>query len=149
MQCNLCDNESKDIALIEGVELSVCEDCTKFGNVIRTISKEVKEKPKKNVKVEKEKETIYLISNNYGNIIKKERENLNFTQKEFANKLSEKESLIHNIESERFEPSIELARKFERFLNITLIERYKEEEFKKEEKDLGELTLGDIIKKKD
>jgi putative transcription factor len=149
MQCNLCDNESKAIALIEGVELSVCEDCTKFGTVIRTISKEVKEKPKKNVKVEKEKETIYLISNNYGNTIKKERENLNFTQKEFANKLSEKESLIHSIESERFEPSIELARKFERFLNITLIERYKEEEFKKEETDLGELTLGDIIKKKD
>ena len=148
MQCNMCNKEAKVIALVEGVELSVCNDCGKFGNIIKPIRKESKETPK-TIKIEKEKEIIELIANNYGEMIKKKRESLGLTQKELANKLAEKESLIHNIESERFEPNIELAKKFERFLGITLIEKQQEERLNKEKKETRELTLGDLIKKKD
>ena len=68
-------------------------------------------------------------------------------QEDFANKINEKVSLIHHIETGRHEPSIELTRKLERFLRIKLIVEHEEtHDTAKKEGRPESFTLGDFIK---
>lgn len=149
----MCGKEDRLFkTLIEGVELTVCEECARFGTVIREavpeeIAQKPKEKEKKLVgKEQKEEEIIEVIVSDYGNLIKSKRENLGLKQEELAQKIAEKESLIHNIESEKFEPNIKLARKLERFLRIKLVEQQKVGKCESREDETKEMTLGDLIK---
>ena len=131
-------------AIVEDVELNVCENCTSFGKIIGTV--ENKQTP-----VEKHLEATektQIIIKNYAEIIKKKRESLNLTQEEFAKRISEKESLVHKIESGSLEPSLELAKKIERFLKIKLIEEYEEQQEKRKSVNFETFTLGDFIKTK-
>jgi len=128
-------------AKVEDTILEVCEDCSKYGELIET-------KPVRIVKfrrmprVKEEAETI--IVDNYGKKIIEARKKINLTREEFAKKINEKESVIRRVESEEMEPDDKLAKKIERFLNIKLRKTYKEKPI---EKKLirGELTLGDIV----
>lgn len=145
----MCGKESRLFkTLIEGVELNVCDNCAKFGAVVKAVAVENKISHKqkiKEVKRKKVEEVIELIVSGYGKIIKSKRENLGLKQEELAQKIAEKESLIHNIESEKFEPSIELARKLERFLRVDLVEQQKVGKFESKEDDGKGMTLGDLM----
>lgn len=63
------------------------------------------------------------IVENYGEIIRNARMKIGLSQEEFAKQLSEKITIIKRIEQGNFKPSIELARKIEKFLKIKLIEK--------------------------
>ena len=152
MQCDLCGAKTENLfrAIIEGTELNVCKDCAKYGKVIEKKPIKLVEEKKEHVKksVESEKEIVQIIVSDFAQRIKKKRESLGLKQKEFAKKISEKESLIHNMETGSFKPSISLARKLEKFLKVKLIEEY-EEEHKKETTTKSEgFTIGDLIKVK-
>ncbi len=135
---------------VEGTILNVCGGCSKFGKIIAPTKVAVSKKVKKAVVKEEEakKEIVFAIVDDYDNRIKKAREAMGIKQEEFAKKISEKESLVHKIETGHFEPNISLAMKIERFLKIKLIEQYEESYVgKKEAKDEG-FTIGDILKTK-
>ena len=54
MQCDLCGKEDElYLALIEGTELNVCKNCSKFGKIIKKIIRETKEIKEKEVKKKK------------------------------------------------------------------------------------------------
>jgi putative transcription factor len=113
------------LAEIEGTSMHVCTECSRFG----------KTKGKTNVRVvveeKKRKETtepVYVFAQGYGTMVKKAREKLGLKQEEMAKKLNERESTLHNIESEHFKPSIELARKLEKSLHISIVEEIKDEQ---------------------
>ncbi|NQV08353.1 TIGR00270 family protein, partial [Candidatus Woesearchaeota archaeon] len=89
---------------------------------------------------------INMLVENYPEIIRNKREKLGMKQKEFASMLSEKESLIHKIETGAFEPSLNMARRFERALGVSLIQEYKEEHKKLKAEEGEDLTIGDMIK---
>lgn len=149
--CEMCGNEEQLYKTsIEGSELNVCKQCSKYGKVIKKIQEPKKvEKPKEKKTIQKEEpEITQIINPEFSQLIKKKRESLNLSQKEFAKKINEKESLIHNIESNRFEPNIKLAKKIEKFLKIKLIEEYKEETQKLMKGKSETLTIGDFIKVK-
>ncbi len=150
MQCDLCGAETENIfrTIVEGTELNVCKDCSKYGKVIEKRVIRVKEDVKKELTkpVEPEKEIIQVIVPDFAQRIKKKRESLGLKQKEFAKKISEKESLIHNMETGSFKPSISLARKLEKFLKIKLIEEYEEEHKKGSKTKTEGFTVGDLIK---
>lgn len=137
---------------IEGTELNVCKACSRYGKVITLIKVEVKQEKKPKIVGKKEgesqKEVAFTIVEDYANRIKKAREKLGMKQEEFAKKINEKESLIHKIETEHFEPNISLAMKIERFLKIKLIEQYEESHIKKAEAESDSFTIGDILKTK-
>jgi len=137
---------------IEGTELNVCKVCSRYGKIIAPVRVEVKEekKPKKVIEKVKEikKDVTFAIVDDYANIIKKAREKLGIKQEDFAKKISEKESLVHKIETGHFEPSIGLAMKIERFLKIKLIEQYEESHINKKEVESDGFTIGDILKTK-
>lgn len=151
MNCEICGSDEKLFkTLIEGTELNVCKKCSKFGKIISEVRIETKEK--KPAKIEREtapeKEVLQIIVPDYGLRIKKAREALGLKQEDFAKKINEKISLIHNIESNRFEPSISLARKLEKFLKITLVEQYEDTHDKVSKAKSDLFTIGDFIKVK-
>ena len=145
----MCGKESKLlVALVEGTEMNVCSQCAKFGKVVKRAEAYVIKKKKATVK-EAEQETIQVIVDDYTKIIKEKREQRGMKQEDFAKKINEKESLIHNIESGKFKPGIKLAEKIENFLGVKLIEEYKEEHLIGKTEPGNGMTIGDMIKKQE
>jgi putative transcription factor len=146
MRCEMCGKETDLVkAIIESAEMDVCVNCAKHGTVLRRISmgsmRRSIEPPKP------QKEIIEEVREDYAEIIRKAREDTKLSQEEFALKISEKESLIHKIETGGLLPSLKLARKLERILHIKLVEVIEEHHNAgAEKKKSDELTLGDVIK---
>src|SRR3989344_1678844 len=146
MQCELCGkNTALFKAEIESVEMTVCQDCTRFGSILNKL--QTSEAPKiKTAAISKRRpELNEEIVENYGRLIKRAREKLNFTQEELAKKLNEKESLITKLENNSILPSLELARKIEKQLNISLISIEEEENIISKNSD-DSLTIEDLMK---
>ena len=81
--------------------------------------------------------------------IRKKREQLGMKQEEFAKKIAERESVVHKLETGEFTPSLKLAIKLEKRLNLKLIEELEEEKQKiKLGTESAELTIGDMLKLK-
>ena len=141
-------DQSLNTAIIEGVELNVCPDCSKFGKVIAQVHRpSAKEQHKEHVRQEEQKEEkIEILVENFPEIIRKKRESLGLTQKEFAAKINEKESIVHKIETGNFIPPLSLAKKLEKVLGIKLVEEHQERHYISKGKKYGEYTLGDFIK---
>ncbi|MEM3374480.1 MAG: multiprotein bridging factor aMBF1 [Candidatus Woesearchaeota archaeon] len=145
--CEMCGKEDiLVIALIEGVELNVCNSCASFGKIVKKQSPEKineKKELKKEKKVE-EREVIMVVREDFSSIIKNKREKMGLKQDEFAKFLNEKESIVQKIENGTYIPSIEMARKLEKQLNISLIEeRVVEPQHIKAKNET--LTIGDMI----
>lgn len=145
INCDLCGRTEENIqdAIIEGVELSVCPDCSKFGKVIGSRKPPV-EKQFRKFPVKEEK--LQSLVENYADSIRKGRELLGLTQRDFAMKINEKESTIHKIETGSLQPELSLVRKLENFLGISLLEDIaKKPESVKRKPEAG-MTFGDFIK---
>lgn len=145
----MCGSEGRLLkAEVEGTILNVCQNCSKFGKVLSRPSSprfDQKKKFKRPMpEKEKEEEPMELVKTNYNSLIKKGREKAGLMQKELAAKMAERESVIQKVESGHQKPSIQLARKFERFLKIKLVETYTEEN-KSYKSSKKALTIGDII----
>jgi len=149
MNCDLCGKVEDSLVKtnIEGVELDVCSACSKFGKVIAPVHRpSPKEQHKQFQSHAHAKEKVELLVEGYASIIKKLRESKGLTQKDFANKINEKESTIHHIEIGSLEPNLQLAKKLEKALGVKLTEQYEERhESHNKKKDEG-FTLGDFIK---
>lgn len=142
--CEMCGKEDNLVlALVEGVELNVCSKCASFGKIIKKhIKKEIKKEIIK--KPQPEREIIMVIREDFSNLIRNKREKMGLKQDEFAKFLNEKESVIQKIENGNYLPSIEMARKLEKQLNILLIEeKIVEPQHLKAKEDV--LTIGDAI----
>lgn len=146
--CEICGRETELLKCeIEGCEMSVCEKCSKFGKVTERISAEVHETRFNSPRQKANEEELAII--NAASKVKNAREKKGLTQVQLAKAIAEKESVIHRIESGSTEPSMETARKLERFLGIKLIESVSSEQkaVKRDEDDAGVLTIGDLLRK--
>jgi putative transcription factor len=121
----------------------VCESCAKFGKAIFVKQNLQNVKPiKKDIT-----EIISLVNSNYPIIVKNAREKQGLKQEELAKKIDEKTSLIHKVETGSMQPTILLAKKLEKVLNIKLIEVYEETHETLNFKN-SDLTIGDLIREK-
>src|SRR3989344_777781 len=139
--CDLCGKKTELIsALVEGTMLSVCTNCSKFGNVVQ-LNKSNINKPKV-IEIDR-----YLddITDDFAEKIKTAREKLNLKQEELALKVQEKLSVIQSLESGKIKPQISAARKLEKFLGIKLIETVHLPEINKLNVKYRALTIGDLI----
>jgi putative transcription factor len=157
--CDICSSQDRTYKIeVEGSILNVCEKCASFGKVVGKVKQELPEKKKKKLekaaeklaeeKAKKETETIQIITPNYSSIIRKAREKQGLKQEELAKKIAEKESVIHKLESGIIIPTIQLARKLEKFLRVKLIETVEMDSSDSGEKKSGfdGVTLGDLIR---
>ena len=127
---------------MEDTILEVCEDCSKYGELVET-------RPVRIIKVRrmptlKEEEDETVMIDNYGKKIIEAREKTNLTREEFAKKINEKESVIKRIESEEMRPNDKLLEKIERFLDIKLRIPYEMKKLAAKPRR-GKLTVGDIV----
>ncbi len=150
MNCELCGQKPAVYdSEIEGTTMKVCIDCSRLGSNKRKSNVKIVIKEKR----PEEKEPIYLFVPGYGSIVKRARERLGLKQEEMAKRLNERESFLHQVESEHIKPSVDIARKLERELKINILEEIKD--FSNgtsggktsSSRDAG-LTLGDFIKHK-
>ena len=152
INCDLCGKSEENLvrAAIENAELNVCPDCTKFGKVLASLKGQAYiNNPKNNAAMPEEKEEkVKLLSEDYSESIKKARQAMGLSQKDFAARINEKESVIHKVEIGALEPSFLLAEKLEKALNIKIIEEHHEnhQAFKKKRNE--GFTLGDFIIKR-
>lgn len=124
--------------LIEGTVFTACKNCSRFGKPVPIARPIFVRKPRE--------EPELLIDPNCGKKIHLGREAMKLSQKELAEKLGEKETVIARVESGKMVPPIETVRKLEKFFGIQLITTPPVEKIigKKEEK--VDLTLGDVVK---
>ena len=154
MNCDMCGKETNLFKTdVEGSILNLCKECSKFGKIISTVrevreEKEIRKALPSKAKEIKEEEIVLTIVSDYGEIIKRKREQLGIDQEEFAKKINEKKALIHKIEINQFEPPIDLARKIEKFLHITLIEQQELKMDKLSKSKSEGFTIGDFVKLK-
>ncbi len=146
MNCDLCGKETEMYkALIEGTELTVCSSCTKYGKVIGRVRTEAPEKAKQEKKTEAEEEAIDSVVGNFGEQLKRKREELGLNQPDFAKKIAEKESILHKLETGAIRPTLDRARQLEKMLGLKLVEELKEEPVS-QQKSKDVMTLGDFVK---
>ncbi len=141
--CEMCGKEAQlTPAELEGVELKVCPNCTRFGKV----------KPgtpailhrKKPLPVE---EPQFSIVSNYSFLIRSAREKKGMTQEDFAKFLNERESVVSKWESGSLKPSVDNAGRVGQLLKINLVQKEETVAGKIEPKNkIEEFTLGDFIK---
>lgn len=145
----MCGKEEDLVrAFIEGSELDVCRGCAQYGKIIRANYTQQSSKKVLPQQAQPKEELVELIVDEYAEKIKHAREKLGLQQKELAVKLAERESLIQKMESSQMKPSLELARKLEKFLHITLVKEEKIEAVVPVHSKSSTLTLGDMLLKK-
>lgn len=152
MQCEMCGKGEKLIeAVVEGVVMHVCGNCSKFGNVVPlqpTIVNEENKRVQERARVKQDDLTEGIVDD-YSKIVKGGRERKGLKQEELAKEIAEKESLIHSIESGHIKPSFKTAKKLEVYLNISLIEKYEKKIEKKDVNFKDELiTIADLLRVK-
>ncbi len=165
--CELCGREIPDerlcrTVMVEGVVMTVCPQC--YNRLMkkrgvptqRTFTtpslatrkpRPVKSRPPRRIP-RRILEDDYEIVEDYAERIRRARQRLGWTQKVLAQKVREKENVIKRIEAGRLKPSIELARRLEKVLGITLLEPIADEvEFDySSRKGDDYFTIGDLIK---
>ena len=146
MECCICGKyiEIPKKIEIEGSIVDVCDNCMKYGKIVKVT--EIVSKPKKNLKTQPEIDEFQLVEN-YGMKIKVAREKLGLKRVDFAKRIAEKESVIKRVEEERMIPNEMLIRKIEKFLKIKLTSEKVNlgRKIKSKKKMSGKLTIGDIV----
>ena len=150
-ECELCGSpvSAPYTVLVEGVELRVCAKCAKGKKVMNrpasaragpASSRGAAAKPSQKVK----EEDLEVVEN-YGGIIKRAREAMGIPIKVLGEMINEKETLLLRLEEQKTLPSISLARKLERALNIKLLEQPDVVEGSSQQRGKGELSIGDFV----
>jgi putative transcription factor len=153
MNCEMCGKGTElCTASVEGVVMKVCSKCSGHGKIIRRpqpriIPRRIN-RPTLSSVSEPEVELVEAVVEDYAKKIRDARSKAGLTQKEFAKKINEKESLLHKMETGSFKPSMPTAKKLEKILQIKLVEQREEEKLKMPASKSagGAMTIGDMIK---
>ncbi|MEM0453875.1 MAG: multiprotein bridging factor aMBF1 [Sulfolobales archaeon] len=160
VHCEICgtavEKRSSKIVFVEGARLVLCPSCYSKINKkltaepLKTQAEVKKTQPVNTQKNVRQRESIkeeYEVVEDFATRIKNAREAIGWSQKVLAEAVKESENVIKRLESGRLVPSIELARRLEKVLNIKLLEPIIEgnEHVDLSKKIPKELTLGDIV----
>ncbi len=145
MFCELCGKRTKDLykVEIEGTEMVVCKECSRYGKVIGKYSTTPKPRPVKKVKIEEKEE---IIIPEYAEIVRSVREREGLSIEEFAKKIGERESTLRSIERGEILPDEKFIKKFEKQFNVKLTQEIKLTEVPRSKEKPEALTLGDVVK---
>lgn len=141
MDCELCGKNATERAIIEGATLNVCAKCASFGNRLAPPTQIAA--PKRQAPAA----PVLTVVSDVDARVRAAREKLGLSQKDFALKLNEHQSVIHHIEIGK-PVSLELARKLEKALRLTLVEASTAVTITSEKTKTGPVTIGDLIKLK-
>ena len=142
MNCDLCGKEAElHKTVIESSRMNVCKNCEKYGRVIESTEK-IRTAAVTQTKPDEELQTLV---SNFGELLKKKREQLGLSHREFARKIAERESTLHKLETGTIALTIAKAKNLEKMLGLRLTEEIQEEPVALRT-GKTEMTLGDAIK---
>lgn len=164
--CEICGRAIKGKALrvlVDRSEMLLCPSCAKrHGKILGTyaasrrqpqsvVTSPYRTRPYRvRTRPTRRREENYEVVEDYAERIREAREEMGLTREILARMVGEKESTIRRIESGKLTPSIDLAKKLERVLKITLLQPVSEGlEALREEGEEYYLTLGDVVEFKD
>jgi putative transcription factor len=175
VQCEMCGTEtsSPKTVKVEGAELQVCDQCAEFGTEVKTESTSSTSTKYSTSSSSSSSSSssggstssgggggsrrrsdmfddMDEIAQDYDEKIRTARESRGLSQKELAQELNEKASLIRKLERSETLPSDEIQTKLERFLEIDLSGSGGADDSEWEaDSSTGEYTLGDMVERKD
>lgn len=172
VQCEMCGAEtsSPTTVEIEGAELDVCDDCADFGTEVEQqstggastkystdsssdgadgSSSAGGASGSSNTRRHDMFDDMEEVVQDYDERIRNAREAAGLSQKELAQELNEKASLIRKLERAASLPSDSVQGKLERKLDITLTEGGVDDTEWEGGASTGEYTLGDVVQRKD
>ena len=162
MICELCGADVprlKNVA-IDATILSVCTDCSRFGDEVATPALRQSTMPPiiaQRLEMRQRRMTprdVYTqageleLADDFPQRIRQAREARGWKQADLGAKINERVSVIAKLESGAISPGDALVRKLERELGIALKERVQPVAVKKQAARAG-LTLGDLVKLND
>ena len=176
VQCEMCGKEvsSPSRVKIEGAELDVCDECTDFGTELKTDDSSSSSSTKYSTSSSGSSgsssssssssssgggssgrrrdmfDEMDEIAQDFDDQIRSARESEGLSQKELAQQLNEKASLIRKLEQGNSLPSDDVRKKVEGALGIDLSAGGSSDdtEWSGGSSD-GSYTLGDVVKRKD
>ena len=153
MQCDLCGKEDTLFnTVIEGTNVRACKSCAGFGTVKGQVAapirkKEAQKKQAPIIAARDDEEVLEYVREDYATVIRHAREKKGLKQEDFAKMLREKESVVHKLETGSYEPSIPLANKLEKILNIKLVRVMKGNNVETGHiESSGPRTIGDVFR---
>jgi len=122
--CEICGKKAPKLTeiTIDSANFKVCKACASFGPTIQRAAIAASPKLVSRTPYIVSPGPEFTLDTDYPKIIKEARVKCNMSQEDLAKALSEKESVIHRLETGKLNPSLSLARKLERFLRIKLVE---------------------------
>jgi len=151
MKCEICGREAHlhraHRALVEGVEMMVCQECSRYGTPIEE-KKRKEMKPKKKVipySRDVFKNMDQVLVSDWGKKIARAREQKGMTREELGAKVGEKTVTIAKIENEELRPPDETVKKIEKELGISLFQKV-EGTVVRRAGEPKSLTIGDLLK---
>ena len=142
MECEICGAEGAGyIVLVEGAKLTVCQDCSGAGKLLRA-PQPVRDPsaPPARGKVEME------VVDGFGSIIAQARKKMGLPLEVLAERINEKHSFLERVEHEKTLPDEKLAHKLERELGIKLLQEVSSGTAVNVKDGQGNgMTLGDIL----
>ncbi len=152
LYCDICGKAPvRAQILLEGAKLLACARCMKSGKVIHRFYEEEEGMPVMVQPRPSGLESGEDIVEGYGKIIKNARERASLPLAVVAERVSEKESYLNAIENERLRPTVEVAKKLEKELNIKLVEKVEQSTAASAApsgKAFSEPTLADLLSEK-
>ena len=158
MECDVCGKkEASFVIQVEGAKMAACRGCAYYGKIVISLEEEAPRKEfraqegrgvPKSLRMEED------LVEDYGKIVRKERESRGLKIEEFAMQINEKASYLDKIENQSTRPPIETAKKLEKALGVKILEKVTEssvpsELTKYKKKDLSLLDMLEMQQKKE
>ncbi len=154
MRCEICGKKviGKPVRTkIENSIMLTCNDCSKFGKVQREPPKPQRgpgsRPPASRKRSFRSQEPTHEVIEDYQTVIRKAREKKGWSREDLGEKIYEKVSVIHRLESGKMTPDLKLARKLERTLKVTLLEKTEQAQMDDlSAAHMRKATIGDIAR---
>ncbi len=140
--CEVCGTRTNSLRKIslDSAILSVCEKCSSLGTDLGGYGTVRTRRPRY-----RSEEVEMGLVDGYEKAIQKARTARNWKQEELALKINEPESLVNKIESGKMTPSEKVARKLERILGVSILERVERTAVELDRTKGKAITLGDVV----
>ncbi len=154
MRCEICGKKviGKPVRTkIENSIMLTCNECSKFGKVQREPPRPQRgpgvRTPAGSRRSFRSQEPTHEVVEDYNKIIREAREKKGWSREDLGEKIYEKVSVINRLESGKMVPDLKLARKLERILKVTLLEKTEEAQIDDlSGSHMRNATIGDIAR---
>ncbi len=154
--CEICGRDCKSTRenSLEGACLQACNRCAQLGEpvhrttkpssqtrpMVKTRSSSTRYPP---IRSRSQRRELVPVED-FTKLIRRAREERKWSQRDVANKLNERTSVITKVESGKMAPTINLARKLERLFKLTLLEETESIDLSTTPSH-STATLGDVV----